>query len=1399
MSRQDRKVAVLLAGMHRSGTSLVTRLLSLVGCDLPTTLMPPVPDNNETGFWESQPVADLNDEILASAGSRWNDWRTFNPDWYGSPVAGQFRERAQAILHEQVGDSRLFVLKDPRICRLMPFWVEAVSAIGAEPVVVSPVRNPFDVAASLQARDGIDSSAGCLMWLRHVLDAERASRDLERVYLRYETLLSEVHAIVDMVGDTLGIAWPRAFSVSAQIELEEFVSPDLHHHRTDDAKILGNPRLSSWIVSSFEILDRWCRGETRENDISKLGQIKGAFDAATPAFSRILAVSERVISERDGQIEGLSQTVAERDGRIEGLSRTVAERDGRIEALSRTVTERDGQIEGLSRTVAERDGRIEALSRTVTERDGQIEGLSRTVAERDGQIEGLGQAVAERDGRIEGLSQTVAERDGRIEGLSRTVAERDGRIEGLGQAVAERDGRIEGLGQAVAERDGRIEGLSRTVAERDGQIEGLGQAVAERDGRIEGLSQTVAERDGRIEGLSRTVAERDGRIEGLGQAVAERDGRIEALSRTVTERDGQIEGLSRTVAERDGRIEGLGQAVAERDGRIEGLGQAVAERDGRIEALSRTVTERDGQIEGLSRTVAERDGRIEGLGQAVAERDGQIEGLSRTVAERDGRIEGLGQAVAERDGQIEGLDQTVAERDGQIEGLNQAVAERDGQIEGLGQAVAERDGQIEGLSRTVAERDHWIEGLSRGVLERDNRIEGLGQTVAERDGQIEGLGQAVAERDGQIEGLDQTVAERDGQVEGLSQAVAERDGQIEGLNQAVAERDGQIEELSQTVAERDEQIEGLSQAVAERDEQIEGLSQAVAERGHRVRTLHETVAERDYLIAELYNSNSWRLSAPLRSLRRALQAPIRTIRGVTSRTSRVLYRRAPLPLAAKIRIKGSLFRSAPWLFRHTLAWRMWANVTYPTGVGKHLPGAEPAQPDLRSRKYRAASRAELADLFVAATKDDGRIPILFDPEFYLDRNEDVRNDGVDPLEHYRKWGATEGRMPVADVQPDELHPLVRDLHRLDLTDIKATTFDCDIYRRLNPDLAPLGDEALAAHYERHGRAESRICSLQTFVSQSCGNPIEIPLDFDPDEYVDLYSQDLWIFEGRPLEALHHYMHRGRWEHRYYSLRSLHEASSPTCGLSKAAVTVPPEFVKDMPSLCVLAHVYHPELWNELSIYIGNLPEETYDLYVNLVDTTFSPELVSDIRERFPSARVQISKNHGRDIGGHVRLLKNIRIEDYRIYCLIHTKMSSQLSKAQAILWRRGLLNPLMGTKERAAENIALMLKDETIGQLASGEHRYTRIDNNREKYEVLLDRLGISHGSRNVECVTGTMMFLRADVLRRIFDGIRDLPFVDGSSGKSSDPLPDDGQWEHAVERIVGSVVRNMGYRTEWR
>ena len=651
MPREKRKVAVLIAGMHRSGTSALARLLGLVGCDLPAHLMRPT-DDNPTGHWESQLVMDLNDEILASAGTVWDDWRAFDADWYVSPVAEEYRDRAQTILRKEFGDSRLFVLKDPRICRLLKFWIEAVGNFGAQPCIVSPVRNPIDVAASLEARDGIDPCLGHLIWLRHVLDAEMESRHLRRAYLRYETLLAEVHKIVDALGQVLDVSWPRRLSVDAEMQIENFTSSALHHHRTDSSLLSTNPRLSRWIVSGFEILDRWCRGEVHETDTAKLGQIRSALDAATPAFSRILAVSERKIAQRDRQNDELTNVIAERDSQIEQLN---ADHDSRIEQLT---TERDSRIEQL---ITERDSQIEQL---IADHDSRIEQLDNSISEYEWSISGLSRGIAERDGRLDALNQAVADRDRRIDELNQTVSERDGQIDGLDSTITERGERIEALAQIVADQEERAEALNHAAIRRDEQIEALDLSLSDRDGQIEALNQALSERDGQIEVFNHTVSERDGQIEVLNHAVSERDEQIDVLNRTISERDEQIETLDHVVADRNGRIEDLLETVSERDRRIGESDRTSTEYDYRIAALNRELSEHRSRGEELAQASAKSRNQMEKLDQAVFERDERIGELQQAAAELEGRIEDLNQAVVERDRRLERLDRSIARRDG---------------------------------------------------------------------------------------------------------------------------------------------------------------------------------------------------------------------------------------------------------------------------------------------------------------------------------------------------------------------------------------------------------------------------------------------------------------------------------------------------------------------------------------------------------------------------------------------------------------------------------------------------------------------------------------------------------------------------------------------------------------
>jgi hypothetical protein len=175
------RTAFVVLGMHRSGTSSIAGSLVTFGASAPSTLMQPSPDN-PLGFWESDRVMHLNDELLATRTSNWRDWGAFGKRALVGPTSDHFAGPAKALLETEFGEARAIVLKDPRICRIYPFWRDALLAADLRPVVVLPMRKPIDVARSLNLRNGLSVSLGLRLWLRHALDAEFSSRaDLRQI------------------------------------------------------------------------------------------------------------------------------------------------------------------------------------------------------------------------------------------------------------------------------------------------------------------------------------------------------------------------------------------------------------------------------------------------------------------------------------------------------------------------------------------------------------------------------------------------------------------------------------------------------------------------------------------------------------------------------------------------------------------------------------------------------------------------------------------------------------------------------------------------------------------------------------------------------------------------------------------------------------------------------------------------------------------------------------------------------------------------------------------------------------------------------------------------------------------------------------------------------------------
>ena len=222
--------AVLVLGMHRSGTSALTRVLALHGLALPNRLMDPKPENPR-GFWEAPEIAAFNDCLLAGLGRGWDDPRAMPAD----PAAPNSIEEASALLGRTLPPGGGFVLKDPRLCRLLPVWLPALKAHGATPRIVLAVRNPLEVAASLATRDAIAFPVAMALWLAHVLDAERGTRGLPRIVVHYDDLLRDWRGAIAPVRRAFALGPPQ------ESDIEDFLTASLRHAQSYTDTVLRHP------------------------------------------------------------------------------------------------------------------------------------------------------------------------------------------------------------------------------------------------------------------------------------------------------------------------------------------------------------------------------------------------------------------------------------------------------------------------------------------------------------------------------------------------------------------------------------------------------------------------------------------------------------------------------------------------------------------------------------------------------------------------------------------------------------------------------------------------------------------------------------------------------------------------------------------------------------------------------------------------------------------------------------------------------------------------------------------------------------------------------------------------------------------------------------------------------
>ena len=274
-SGEDR-TCLLILGMHRSGTSLLSRLVNLGGFDLPADLLG-ANDSNPTGHWEPQALIDLNDAFLRDIGSHWDDWAALALDRVEPERLARYRSDLRGWLRREFAARPRLALKEPRSCRLAPEVLGALAAEGVTTRVVLPFRNPLEVARSLERRDGIALRAGVLIWLRHVLDAERFTRHLPRSFTDYDGLMASWPTEMRRIAADLGQGWPVPIDAMAA-EADRFVGDGVRHHASDTETLRVLDFTATLALPVYAALCRLCDDPLAADAMADLDRARATLD-----------------------------------------------------------------------------------------------------------------------------------------------------------------------------------------------------------------------------------------------------------------------------------------------------------------------------------------------------------------------------------------------------------------------------------------------------------------------------------------------------------------------------------------------------------------------------------------------------------------------------------------------------------------------------------------------------------------------------------------------------------------------------------------------------------------------------------------------------------------------------------------------------------------------------------------------------------------------------------------------------------------------------------------------------------------------------------------------------------------------------------------------------------------
>lgn len=344
---------VVVLGMHRSGTSVITRGLGVAGVHLGHALMPEADGNNAKGFWEDLEFVALNQEMLQRVGRDWYSLAPIQRSEADYLCDHGYLTRALKLIRSRLANHRSFAFKDPRTTMLLPFWERVFDAAGVDVRFVLALRNPMAVAQSLAKRDGFSPEMSYFLWANHVVTGLSFRGRWPTIAVDYDAMMERPEQELRRLAEWLGHEIDDEALKQYQ---RDFLDEALRHSVFSDTDIHFDSAASELVRDIHLFVEKLPSGQTPLDDRASAEKVevwRRELERLQPLLKWVdKTLNERIQSQgRLALVESNLQTLNEAFGAKEQEVRLFdAERTKSQEALSSAealIEELYAELEGV--------------------------------------------------------------------------------------------------------------------------------------------------------------------------------------------------------------------------------------------------------------------------------------------------------------------------------------------------------------------------------------------------------------------------------------------------------------------------------------------------------------------------------------------------------------------------------------------------------------------------------------------------------------------------------------------------------------------------------------------------------------------------------------------------------------------------------------------------------------------------------------------------------------------------------------------------------------------------------------------------------------------------------------------------------------------------------------------